>query len=353
MDKRAFILDKGVTALKIEEPIIRLQEVTKTYVTEKGDFTALRDVDLEIYKGEIYGIIGMSGAGKSTLVRCINFLEKPTSGHVLFDGKDLNNLSSKELREVRQSMSMIFQQFNLLMQRTAEENVCFPLEIAGMKKAEAKKKAKELLELVGLKDKLDAYPSQPSGGQKQRVAIARALATDPKVLLCDEATSALDPSTTQSILDLLKEINQTLGITIVIITHEMKVVEQICTHVAIIADSRIAEMGTVQEVLIHPQSKVGQKLVYPQGMKEDSLVGKRCCRIVFDGSSAYDPAIASMILECQAQVNIMFADMKRVGDKAMGQMVIQLPEDELIAERMITYLKNRNLTVEEVEDYVG
>ncbi len=336
-----------------EQPIIALKGVHKTYVNEHGEFNALNGVDLEIYKGEIYGVIGMSGAGKSTLVRCINYLEKPTSGTVLFDGKDLGKLSASGLRKTRQSMSMIFQQFNLLMQRTAEENVCFPLEIAGVKKVEAKKRAKELLELVGLGDKLSSYPSQLSGGQKQRIAIARALATNPKVLLCDEATSALDPSTTQSILALLKEINEKMGITIVIITHEMKVVEQICTHVAIIADSKIAEVGTVKEVFTHPQSKVGQQLVYPNGMPDENFMGKRCCRIVFDGSSAYDPAIAAMILECQVPVNIMYADMKRVEDKAMGQMVIQLPEDDTLAEKVIAYLRNRNLVVEEVYDYVG
>lgn len=335
------------------QPIIALQNISKTYMSERGEFNALNNVSLEIYKGEIYGVIGMSGAGKSTLVRCINYLEKPTSGKIIFDGKDLGALSAKELRNTRQSMSMIFQQFNLLMQRTAEQNVCFPLEIAGVKKIEAKQRAKELLELVGLGDKLDAYPSQLSGGQKQRIAIARALATNPKVLLCDEATSALDPSTTQSILALLKEINEKLGITIVIITHEMKVVEQVCSHVAIIADSKIAEVGTVKEVFTHPQSKVGQQLVYPNGMPDESFMGKRCCRIVFDGSSAYDPALSSMILECQVPVNIMYADMKRVEDKAMGQMVIQLPEDDTLAEKVIQNLRAKNLIVEEVYDYVG
>ncbi|MBQ1273929.1 MAG: ATP-binding cassette domain-containing protein [Cellulosilyticum sp.] len=335
------------------QPIIALQNISKTYTSERGEFNALNNVSLEIYKGEIYGVIGMSGAGKSTLVRCINYLEKPTSGKIIFDGKDLGALSAKELRNTRQSMSMIFQQFNLLMQRTAEQNVCFPLEIAGVKKIEAKQRAKELLELVGLGDKLDAYPSQLSGGQKQRIAIARALATNPKVLLCDEATSALDPSTTQSILALLKEINEKLGITIVIITHEMKVVEQVCSHVAIIADSKIAEVGTVKEVFTHPQSKVGQQLVYPNGMPDESFMGKRCCRIVFDGSSAYDPALSSMILECQVPVNIMYADMKRVEDMAMGQMVIQLPEDDTLAEKVIQNLRAKNLIVEEVYDYVG
>ncbi len=336
-----------------DRPIIALKNITKTYQSAEGTFTALNGVSLEIYKGEIYGVIGMSGAGKSTLVRCINYLERPTTGKVLFDGKDLETLSAKELRETRQSMSMIFQQFNLLMQRTALQNVCFPMEIAGIKKAEAKTRAKELLELVGLGDKLNAYPSQLSGGQKQRIAIARALATNPKVLLCDEATSALDPSTTKAILALLKEINEQMGITIVIITHEMKVVEEICSHVAIIADSKIAEIGTVKEVFTQPQSKVGQQLVYPNGMPDENFMGKRCCRIVFDGSSAYDPTIAGMILECQVPVNIMYADMKRVGDKAIGQMVIQLPEDNVLAEKVIQNLKSRKLVVEEVYDYVG
>lgn len=337
----------------VQEPIIRLEDVSKTYVTEKGQFTALTGVNLSINRGDIYGIIGMSGAGKSTLVRCINYLEKPTQGKVYLNGQDLGQLSPKALRRARQSMSMIFQQFNLLMQRSALGNVCFPLEIIGMNKEESVKRAKELLKLVGLEDKCDAYPAQLSGGQKQRVAIARALATNPEVLLCDEATSALDPSTTQAILTLLKEINEKLGITIVIITHEMKVVEQICSHVAIIANSQIAEVGTVREVLTHPKSQVGQQLVYPNGMVREQMIGKRSCRIVFDGASAYDPAISSMILACKAPVNIMFADMKRVGSKAIGQMVIQLPEDDELANQVIAYLKAKSLVVEEVKDYVG
>ncbi len=335
-----------------EQPIISLKNLSKVYVGTKGEFTAIKNINLDIHKGDIFGIIGMSGAGKSTLVRCINYLEKPTTGSVIFDGSHLENMSAEELRKVRQSMGMIFQQFNLLMQRTAEDNICFPLEITGVKKAEARKRAKELLELVGLSDKANAYPSQLSGGQKQRVAIARSLATNPKVLLCDEATSALDPSTTQSILALLKDINHKLGITIIIITHEMKVVEKICSHVAIIAESEIAEVGTVEKVFTHPQSQVGQQLVYPSGVKENVPMGTKCIRIIFDGSSAYDPAIASMILECQATVNIMYADMKKVGDKAIGEMVLQLPKEKILAEKVIGYLRNRGLEVEEVMQYV-
>lgn len=330
------------------EPIIQLVGLGKEFRTANGPIKALDDINLSIEQGEIFGIIGLSGAGKSTLVRCINYLEIPTSGDVLFENKSLASMRPREKRLARQSMGMIFQQFNLLMQRTAEDNICFPLEIAGIKKKEARKKAKELLEVVGLSDKAKSYPSQLSGGQKQRVAIARALATNPKVLLCDEATSALDPSTTQSILALLKEINQKFGITIVIITHEMKVVEEICSHVAIIADSQIAEVGTVEEVFTHPQSQVGQQLVYPNGMPPRQYIGTKCARIIFDGSSAYDPAIASMILECKVHVNIIYADMKQVGDKAMGQMVLQLPEDTNQALRVLDYLRQRELVVEEV-----
>lgn len=214
--------------------MIRVQDVSKTFTGKDNTVEALKHINLSIGKGEIYGIIGMSGAGKSTLVRCLNFLERPTSGTVYIDGQDLCDLKEAELRKVRRKVAMIFQHFNLLMQRDVLDNVCFPLEIAGMKKKAAREKAMAYLEEVGLSEKAHAYPAQLSGGQKQRVAIARALAAQPEVLLCDEATSALDPTTTKSILQLLREINEKYGITIVIITHEMAVVQEICTHVAII-----------------------------------------------------------------------------------------------------------------------
>ncbi|WP_244648336.1 methionine ABC transporter ATP-binding protein [Ruminiclostridium herbifermentans] len=335
------------------KPIIEIKGLTKIFYTKDKQVEALRNIELSIDKGDIFGIIGMSGAGKSTLVRCINYIEKPTSGSIIVDGKDLSKLNEKELRKVRQSMGMIFQQFNLLMQRTAEENITFPLEIAGVKKKDAKKRAKELLEIVGLADKAGSYPSQLSGGQKQRIAIARALATNPKVLLCDEATSALDPTTTRSILELLKDINRRLGITIVIITHEMSVIEQICSHVAIIDDSVIAEQGRVSEVFAHPKTLSAQRLVYPEGKKNEHFLGKRCCRIVFEGSSSFDPVISRMILECKAQVNILFADMKDIDGKAFGQLVLQLPQDDVASEQIIRYLKSQNLSVEEVIEYVG
>jgi D-methionine transport system ATP-binding protein len=305
-------------------------------------------MSLDIYNGDIYGVIGMSGAGKSTLVRCINALEKPTSGTVIFDGKDLMNLNAGELNKTRRDMSMIFQQFNLLAQRTVSGNVCFPLEVAGVPGREARKKARGLLELVGLADKEKNYPSQLSGGQKQRVAIARALATDPKVLLCDEATSALDPTTTGAILSLLKDIHGRLGITIVIITHEMSVIERICSRVAVLEDGNIAEAGSVEEIFTQPKSAAARRLVYPDEGKQGKYIGERCARIIFDGSSSYEPVFSNMILDCKATVNIMFADMRDIEGKALGHMIVQLPEDDLQAEKVLGYLRARGIAAEEV-----
>ncbi|MGI5985024.1 MAG: ATP-binding cassette domain-containing protein [Clostridiales bacterium] len=332
-------------------PIIRIQNLSKSFKGENGEVRALENINLEIYGGDIFGIIGVSGAGKSTLVRCINFLERPTAGTVFFDGKDMNTLTRKELYQVRQSMGMIFQQFNLLMQRNALDNVCFPLEISGIGKKEGRKKAMELLELVGLPDKANAFPSQLSGGQRQRVAIARALATNPKVLLCDEATSALDPNTTRGVLELLKDINKNLGVTVVVITHEMAVVEGICNKVAVIDEHRIAETGNVGEVFISPKSAAARRLFFP-GDTVERFAENRCCRIVFDGSSSFEPVIADMVLKFRRTVNIIFADTKNIEGQAYGQMVIQLPADEEVAVRMIEYLKSKGLAVEEVKDFV-
>ena len=329
-------------------PIIQIRNLSKVFNSQGTIVKALDDLTLDINSGDIYGIIGMSGAGKSTLVRCINALEKPTSGTVIFDGNDLAGLSSSELNRTRRSMSMIFQQFNLLAQRTALRNVCFPLEIDGVSGSRAKVKARQMLELVGISDKEGSYPSQLSGGQKQRVAIARALATDPKVLLCDEATSALDPKTTRSILALLKDIHDRLGITIVIITHEMGVIERICSHVAILEDGACAEAGAVDEIFTHPKSAAARRLVYPDEGSVGRYIGERCIRIVFDGSSSYEPLFSNMILDCKAPVNIMFADMKDIDGKAFGHMIVQLPEDKLQAEKAIGYLETRGLGVEEV-----
>jgi len=312
-----------------QEPIIELIGLGKVYDNKNVMVRALENINLTIYEGEIFGIIGLSGAGKSTLVRCINYLERPTEGKVIFNGIDLSTVSEKELLKIRQSMGMIFQQFNLLMQRTALQNICFPMEIAGVPKKEAKKRAYELLEIVGLGDKAKAYPAQLSGGQKQRIAIARALATNPKVLLCDEATSALDPTTTRSILNLLKEINQKMGITIVVITHEMSVIEEICNRVAIVDQSHIAEIGTVEEVFMKPKSKIAKQLVFSGAKHIDIFEGKDKLRIIFDGRTSFEPVIANMVLECKTPVNIMFADTKDIYGKAYGQMIIQLPDDEI------------------------
>ncbi len=332
--------------------IIKIKNLCKTFKGKDAEVKALENINVDINKGEIFGIIGLSGAGKSTVVRCINFLERPTSGEVIFDGKNLSLLTPKELSNVRRSISMIFQQFNLLMQRTALQNVCFPLELCGVSKDDAKKKALDLLKLVGLCDKANSYPSQLSGGQKQRVAIARALATNPKVLLCDEATSALDPTTTRSILSLLKEINKNMGVTIVIITHEMGVIEEVCNRVAIIDNSEIAEMGNVRDVFLNPRSDIAKKLVYPGGQKIEKFKAGKCLRIVFDGTSSHEPIISNMILKCRANINIVFADSKNIDGKAFGQLVIQLPSDSTQAGKIKEYLISKGLIIEEVEEYV-
>lgn len=336
------------------ETMIQIKDVTKTFIGKDNTVEALKGINLEIHKGEIYGIIGMSGAGKSTLVRCLNFLERPSSGTVLVEGKDLSTLEDSELRKMRTRIAMIFQHFNLLMQRTVIDNVCFPMEIIRMPKKDALERARELLGIVGLSEKEQAYPAQLSGGQKQRVAIARALATNPRILLCDEATSALDPTTTKAILALLKEINEKYGITIVIITHEMTVVQEICTHVAIIDEGNLAETGTVEEVFQRPKSKAAKKLVF-QGEREqyEEMRGKRCIRIVFTSNSSFEPVIANMVLTCKAPVNILLADTRDIGGVAHGQMILQLPEDNAVAEKMIQYLRDRKLEVEELNNYVG
>lgn len=327
--------------------MIRLQNISKVFYTDSGPVEALKDINLSIKKGEIFGIIGLSGAGKSTLVRCINFLEKPTEGNVILDGRDLGGLTRKELLKARQSIGMIFQGFNLLSQRNALRNICFPLEIAGVSKSDAKARAYELLDIVGLSDKAKAYPSQLSGGQMQRVAIARALATNPKVLLCDEATSALDPNTTQSILELLKDINRKFGVTIVVITHEMKVIEQICNRVAVIDRSRIVEQGDVREVFMRPKSDIAKQLILPKSEAVEFLTSRRCLRIVFDGNSSFEPIISNMTLECHAVVNILFADTKNIDGKAFGQMVLQLPDDDTAIERIKAYLESKNILYKE------
>lgn len=335
-------------------PIVELKNVGKTFSTADGELVALENIDLSINEGDIFGVIGMSGAGKSTLVRCINLLERPTVGSVFFGGRELTKMSPKELRESRRSISMIFQQFNLLMQRTCLKNICFPLEIAGVKASDAKKRAMELLEIVGLPDKANAYPAQLSGGQKQRIAIARALASDPKVLMCDEATSALDPTTTRSILELIKDINRRLGITGIIITHEMTVIEEICSHVAILDGGHIAEIGSVEDIFSNPRTEAAKRLVFPDGMPVGHLKSERVVRIVFNGGSSYEPLIASLAIDCGVKVNILGADTRNVGGKAFGSMLIGLPNKPDEAEKALNYIRRqKDVTCEEVEGYNG
>ena len=328
--------------------VFELVDVSKTYINEGKEFEALKGVSLEIEEGEIFGIRGMSGAGKSTLVRTLNRLEDVSGGVVSFYGRDLATLKPKELREVRHKISMIFQGFNLLNQRTVISNVEQPLKIAGVKKGERRQKALEMLRVVGLEEKAYEYPARLSGGQKQRVAIARALSADPKVLLCDEATSALDPKITAEILDLLKKINEERKLTIVIITHEMSVVERICDRVAIIDDGRLAEIGEVKEVFRNPQSEAAQKLVFPSNPFESEDGSRNLIRLVFDGTRSSEPFIANLVEKTGKKVSILSANTKSVGGIGYGQMVLELPRDPEDRETVIEFFKDSGLTVTEV-----
>lgn len=328
--------------------IIEVKGVSKLFQSKHSSVEALKDVNLSIQEGDIYGIIGLSGAGKSTLVRCLNLLEKPSEGTVMVEGKDLMNISSKELRLQRQNIGMIFQHFNLLMQRSVLKNVEFPMEIMNISRSKAKEKALELLEVVGLIDKANAYPSQLSGGQKQRVAIARVLAMNPNIILCDEATSALDPQTTKSILKLLKDINKTYGITIVIITHEMAVVEEVCNRVAIMDQGRVVEEGYVEKIFAAPKTAEAKRLIVSAGEGIKIMEGKRCVRIVFTTQSSFEPVVANMVMEFKMPVNILYANTKNVNGVAKGEMILQLPDNQEVADRMVERLREKKLTVEEV-----
>ena len=329
--------------------MIEIRHLNKTYRTADKDIVALEDINLTINDGEIFGIIGLSGAGKSTLVRCINLLEQPSAGEVIVDGESITALPRKELLKLRRSIGMIFQGFNLLEQRSVLRNVCFPLEIAGVKKKEAKEKAMELLKVVGLEEKAAAYPAQLSGGQKQRVAIARALASDPRYLLCDEATSALDPNTTRSILELLRSINEKMGVTIIVITHEMKVIDQICDRVAVIDHSRIAEEGKVSEVFTNPRSQIARDLIIPRERTVLETEGGKRLRLTFDGETTAGPHIAEMILACQAPVSILQASTKELDSVIYGYTIIELPKDEHQAEKILLWLQNSGIRWKEVE----
>lgn len=332
--------------------MIEIKNLSKTFKTADCSLDALKNVSLTINDGDIYGIIGMSGAGKSTLVRCINMLERPTEGQILIDGVDMGSLSSKQLRAARRNITMIFQGFNLLMQRNCLKNICFPLELEGMKKEDAKKRALELLEIVGLPDKAKAYPAQLSGGQQQRIAIARALATNPKVLLCDEATSALDPNTTHSILNLIRDINKKLGITVIIITHQMSVVEETCNRVAILDNGTVVEQGEVSTVFAHPQSAAAKRLVFPDASDEifAPASDEHRIRVVFNGAFATNtPLITKMAMDEGIAANILAASTRCIGDKVYGNMLLGIPGGDNELDRASKYLQSMpDILVEEV-----
>lgn len=334
----------------MSETLIAVKNLVKEY---GNGVRALDQIDLEIGRGDIFGIIGMSGAGKSTLVRCLNNLEKPTEGTVEIQGRELSKMKGCTLRKERQKISMIFQHFNLLMQRTALDNVCFPMEIVGISKKEARKKALEYLKIVGLEEKALSYPSQLSGGQKQRVAIARVLASDPEILLCDEATSALDPQTTKSILELIRKINKEYGITVVVITHEMSVVQEICNRVAVLERGVLVESGTVEELFRSPKTEAARRLVFSGRAQIQKMNGKRLVRVTFKDKSSFEPVIANLVLTYRTPVNILYADTKNIGGAAEGEMILQLPEIEETAEKMIEYLRETNMGVEELSSDVG
>lgn len=342
----------------MDRAMIYIKNLSKVFKTSQGPFTALKGIDLHIPKGAVYGIIGLSGAGKSTLIRCLNMLEKPSTGEIILDDQDMTKLAGKHLRKARQGIGMIFQHFNLLESRTVFGNIAFPLEIAGWPKEKISRRVRELLPLVGLEERIDAYPAQLSGGQKQRIGIARALATNPSVLLCDEATSALDPQTTVSILDLLKEINEKLNLTIVIITHEMKVIKEICTDVAVIDQAQIIEQGSVESVFIHPQSTVAKEFissVFPNKLPAQLLrelaqrPGSQIINVNFLGSAASEPIITDLIRECGVTVNILYGSIDRLRSTLFGTLTLELqgaPENLTEAQH---YLASRNLTVEVIK----
>ena len=329
--------------------MIELHNISKTFEGAGGKVDALHNINLTIEDGDIYGIIGMSGAGKSTLVSCINMLERPTGGEVIIDGVNIGELSPAALREARRSITMIFQGFNLLMQKNCLKNICFPMELADIPKEEAKARATELLKLVGLPDKAKAYPAQLSGGQQQRIAIARALATNPKVLLCDEATSALDPNTTHAILELIRDINKKLGITVIIITHQMSVVEEICSHVAILDNGEVVEEGAVGTVFASPKSAAARRLVFPNGA-DDQVSNphkEKRLRVIFSGAQAASmPLISSMAIEMNILVNIVSAATRCIDDKTYGSMLLGVPGGAEQAKMVSEYLGSvENVTV--------
>ena len=337
--------------------MIELKNLSKQFETLDGSVDALRHINLTIRDGDVYGIIGMSGAGKSTLVRCINMLERPTDGSVLVNGKDIGSMSQKELRTMRRKITMIFQGFNLLMQRTCLSNIMLPLRLSGTDKKTAEAKAREMLELVDLPDKANSYPAQLSGGQQQRVAIARALVTEPDVLLCDEATSALDPKTTHSILELIRDINRKLGITVIVITHQMSVVQEVCNRVAILENGEVVEEGSVAEVFSNPRANASRNLIFPESADGSSIFpeGGQRIRVIFNGAIASrEPLIAKMALDCGILASILGASTRSVGDRAYGYILLDIPGTPEDMAKAVSYLsKTPDITVQVEAEYVA
>ena len=339
--------------------MIQLTDVSKIFKTPHGEVRACQEINLEIKQGEIFGIIGFSGAGKSTLVRCINLLERPTTGSVIVDGQDLTKQKASELRQSRKKIGMIFQHFNLMPSRTVAKNVAFPLKGSGLSKQEIKQKVASLLELVELSDKASAYPSQLSGGQKQRVAIARALANDPKVLLCDEATSALDPQTTQSILKLLKDLNKKLGLTIVLITHEMAVIKEICSRVAVMEEGRIKEIGNVVDIFAHPKAEITRNFIATTSnltkigdlLKENAKVvqlnpGEQLLMLTYSPHNTNEPLISAISRKFDIDANIIFGNVEVLQHQSLGSLVVKLSGEQSHIEEAITYIKDTGVQVE-------
>ena len=344
--------------------MIKFENVSKQYERNGITTQALQNINLTIQKGDIYGIIGYSGAGKSTLVRLINFLEKPTQGNVIIQNQSLNQLSNPQLRQVRRKIGMIFQHFNLLESKTVYENIAIPLVLIKKDKQAIKQKVYELLEFVGLSDKAHSYPKELSGGQKQRIGIARALANDPDILLCDEATSALDPQTTQSILELIKKINDQYKITVVLITHEMHVIEQICHKVAVMEKGKIIEHGNVLDVFGHPKHKTTQNFVssvindqIPAGVVENLLEIEgdknniKLFKLEFLGRSASEPVMNSLILQQKVVVNILFAHMSEIEKTVLGSMFVQLKGSDSNIEQSVNFLREHGVNVTEIQHW--
>lgn len=323
--------------------MISISNLSKVFNQNGETVQALDNVTLHVDRGEVYGVVGPSGAGKSTLIRCVNLLEHPTAGTVSVNGQELTTLSDAELRQARRKIGMIFQHFNLLSSRTVAGNIAFPLEITGCSKKQCSERVEELLELVGLSDKANAYPAQLSGGQKQRVGIARALATEPKVLLSDEATSALDPQTTLSILNLLKDLNQRLGLTILLITHEMDVVKRICDHVAILKDGRIVEEGAIHELIVNPESNLSQAF-FPPSEEIPATPGTTSAAITFIGKTADQPVLASLVRKFDIDVNILGGSIQMIGGKRIGRLQVELSGAQV--PQALVYLREKGLHME-------